>query len=166
MVYGGLKYINGRRAEIGSNPVVSKHQIQPEYGDEQAGAGPDCRTRVARPKSQERKWTGKYDLYSSCYMYNHTYTRISTRGKVFWLAVLAVSTLEYVPLHPFIFATTSSPYQRYYGTVRGIGYYQSLGNVRTRETKSEQLEVFCSPISRQTASGVEMSTIYNGRLRT
>ena len=30
-------------AEIGRNPV-SKHQIQPEYGDEQADAGRDCRT--------------------------------------------------------------------------------------------------------------------------
>ena len=38
-------------AEIGRNPV-SKHQIQPEYGDEQADAGRDCRTRLARPNSQ------------------------------------------------------------------------------------------------------------------
>ena len=29
-------------AELGRNPV-SKHQIQPEYGDEQADAGRDCR---------------------------------------------------------------------------------------------------------------------------
>ena len=28
-------------AEIGRNPVC-KHQIQPEYGDEQADAGRDC----------------------------------------------------------------------------------------------------------------------------
>ena len=40
-------------AEIGRNPV-SKHQIQPEYGDEQADAGWDCRTRLARPNSQTR----------------------------------------------------------------------------------------------------------------
>ena len=45
-------------AEIGRNPV-SKHQIQPEYGDEQANAGQDCRTRLARPNSQARTWTGK-----------------------------------------------------------------------------------------------------------
>ena len=32
-------------AELGRNPV-SKHQIQPEYGDEQADAGRDCRTRL------------------------------------------------------------------------------------------------------------------------
>ena len=35
-------------AEIGRNSV-SKHRIQPEYGDEQADAGRDCRTRLARP---------------------------------------------------------------------------------------------------------------------
>ena len=46
-------------AELGSNPV-SKHQIQPEYGFEQADAGRDCRTRLARPNSQARTRTGKY----------------------------------------------------------------------------------------------------------
>ena len=34
--------------ELGRNPV-SKHQIQHECGDEQADAGRDCRTRLARP---------------------------------------------------------------------------------------------------------------------
>ena len=38
-------------ADLGRNPV-SKHQIQPEYGGEQADAGRDCRTRLARPNSQ------------------------------------------------------------------------------------------------------------------
>ena len=28
---------------------MNKYQIQPEYGDEQADAGRDCRTRLARP---------------------------------------------------------------------------------------------------------------------
>ena len=35
-------------------------QIQPEYGDEQADAGRDCRTRVARPNSPALTRTGKY----------------------------------------------------------------------------------------------------------
>ena len=35
-------------AELGRNPV-SKHQIQPKYENEQAGAGQNCRTRLARP---------------------------------------------------------------------------------------------------------------------
>ena len=39
-------------AELGRNPV-SKHQIQPECGDEQAEAGPDCRT-----PSRETKFSG------------------------------------------------------------------------------------------------------------
>ena len=45
-------------AELGRNRV-SKHQIQPEYGDEQADAGQDCRTRGARPNSQARTRAGK-----------------------------------------------------------------------------------------------------------
>ena len=48
-------------AELGRNPV-SKHHIQPEYGDEQADAGWDCRTRLARPNSQARTQTGKYSF--------------------------------------------------------------------------------------------------------
>ena len=44
-------------AELGRNPV-SKHQIQPEYGDEQADAGRDCRNRLARPNYQARTRTG------------------------------------------------------------------------------------------------------------
>ena len=38
MAYGG--FVKGAAAELGRNPV-SKHQIQPEYGDEQADAGRD-----------------------------------------------------------------------------------------------------------------------------
>ena len=37
-IYGG--FIMDAAAELGRNPV-SKHQIQPEYGDEQADAGRD-----------------------------------------------------------------------------------------------------------------------------
>ena len=44
-------------AELGRNPV-SKHQIQPEYGDEQSDAGRDCRNRLARPNSQARMGQG------------------------------------------------------------------------------------------------------------
>ena len=49
-------------AEIGRIPV-SKHQIQPEYGDEQADAGRDCRTRLARPNSHAQTETGKYSFF-------------------------------------------------------------------------------------------------------
>ena len=51
-------------AELGRN-IVSKHQIQPEYGDEQADAGRDCRTRLARPNFQARTGTGKYSFSPS-----------------------------------------------------------------------------------------------------
>ena len=44
-------------AGLGRNSV-SKHQIQPEYGDEQADAGRDGRTRLARPNYQARTGTG------------------------------------------------------------------------------------------------------------
>ena len=53
-------------AELGRNPV-SKHQIQPEYGDEQADAGRDDRTRLAIPNTQARTGTGgkiSFSLFS------------------------------------------------------------------------------------------------------
>ena len=76
-------------AELGRKPV-SKHQIQPEYGDERAQAGRDCRTRLARPLySQRERGQGNirfpcsadhkqdWQPYSvdpySCYMCDHTY---------------------------------------------------------------------------------------------
>ena len=36
MAYGG--FIMDAAAELGRNPLSNKHQIQPEYGDEQADA--------------------------------------------------------------------------------------------------------------------------------
>ena len=40
-------------AELGRT-LVSKHQIQPEYGDEQADAGLDCRSRLDQILRRER----------------------------------------------------------------------------------------------------------------
>ena len=67
MAYGGLNNKKMDAAtEIGRNPVISKHQIQPGYGDEQADVGRDyCRTRLARPNSQARTGTGKYSFFLS-----------------------------------------------------------------------------------------------------
>ena len=59
MTYGGLNEQMNAAAEIGRNPV-SKHQIHPEYGDEQAYAGRDGRIRLARPNYQARTGIGKY----------------------------------------------------------------------------------------------------------
>ena len=50
-------------AELGRNPA-SKHQIQPEYGDEKADAGRDCRTHLARPKFLAR--TGQGNIIFPC----------------------------------------------------------------------------------------------------
>ena len=52
-------------AELGRNPV-SKHQIQAEYGDEEADAGRDSRARLAKPNYQARTGTGKksFSLFS------------------------------------------------------------------------------------------------------
>ena len=61
MAYGGLNKYMDAAAELGKN-LVSKHQIQPEYGDEQADAGRDCRTRLARASYQARTGTGKYSF--------------------------------------------------------------------------------------------------------
>ena len=54
------KYMDAA-AELGKNPVC-KYQIQPEYGDEQAVAERDCRTRLARPNSEARTRTRKYSF--------------------------------------------------------------------------------------------------------
>ena len=51
MAYDGLNKYMDAAAELGRNPV-SKHQIQPESGDEQADAGRDSRNRLAGPNSQ------------------------------------------------------------------------------------------------------------------
>ena len=64
-------------AELGRNPV-SKHQIQAEYGDEQADAGWDCQTRLARPNSLARTGTGKY----SCSPVQLTTSRIGNHARL------------------------------------------------------------------------------------
>ena len=63
-------------AKLGRNSV-SKHQIQPEYGGEQADAGRDCHTRLARPNFQARTEAGKYSSFpvqlTTCRIGNLTY---------------------------------------------------------------------------------------------
>ena len=57
MAYGGLNRWTPPRNSRGI-PKVST--IQPEYADEQADSGRDCRTRFARPNFQALTRTGKY----------------------------------------------------------------------------------------------------------
>ena len=50
-------------AELGRNPGSMHEKIQAEYGDEQADAGRDCRTRLARSISQARTRTEKKNIF-------------------------------------------------------------------------------------------------------
>ena len=63
MAYGGLNKYMDAAVELERNLVVSKHQIQPEYGDEQANAGRDCQNRLVRPNSQARTRTGEHSFF-------------------------------------------------------------------------------------------------------
>ena len=45
--------------EIGRD-LVNKHQIKPEYGDEQVDAGRDSRTHLAKSNSQAQTGTEKH----------------------------------------------------------------------------------------------------------
>ena len=78
-------------AELGKNPV-SKHQIQPEYGDEQGTAELVSRDQIFRRKpgqgknifpcsaDHEQDWqTYLVDPYS-CYMCDQTYIIVTTRS--------------------------------------------------------------------------------------
>ena len=61
MACDGLNEYMDAAAELGRN-LVSKHQIQPECRDEQADAGRDRRTHLARPNSQGRTGKGKHNF--------------------------------------------------------------------------------------------------------
>ena len=79
MAYGGLNKKMDAAAELERNPV-SKHQIQPEYGDEQADTGRDCRIlrrergqgKISFPCSvdHEQDWQPYLVDPYSCYMCN------------------------------------------------------------------------------------------------
>ena len=91
----------GATAELGRNPV-SKHRIQPEYGDEQADAGRDCRTLLAKPNSQARTRIGEYTnfLYpdDNTYTYNKALLYVSN-----WVEI-SPQSYQYLPLN-----TVSNP---------------------------------------------------------
>ena len=57
-----FEQILGRRR--GTREESCKHEIPPEYGDEQADAARDCRTRLARPNSQARTGTRKKESFN------------------------------------------------------------------------------------------------------
>ena len=69
MAYGGLNREKDASAGLGRNPV-SKHQIQPEYGDEQADAG-----RTAEPVSRDHilrhEQRGQGNIHFPCSSADH-----------------------------------------------------------------------------------------------
>ena len=75
-------------AELVRNPV-SKHQIQPEYGDEQAGTGRDCRTRLARPNSQAR--TGRGKISNISFLVQLTTCRIGNLTRLIHILAICVT---------------------------------------------------------------------------
>ena len=88
-------------AELGRNPV-STHQIQPEYGDEQADAGRDCRTCVERPNSLARTRIG----ISFFFPVQLTTSRIGNLTRL--IHTLAICVTIYNPgLYYYLYRTTS-----------------------------------------------------------
>ena len=81
-------------AELGRNPV-SKHHIQPEYGDGQGDAGRDCRTCLAKPNSQAERVQGNIHFPCSA---DHVQD---------WLTTRLIHTLAIcVTIHTYIHTTT------------------------------------------------------------
>ena len=78
-------------AELGRNPV-SKHHIQPEHGDEEADAGRDCRTRLARPNFQYSAAYG--DREKIIFPVQLTTSRIGNPTR--WILTLAVCVDTYI----------------------------------------------------------------------
>ena len=62
MAYGGLNEYMDAAAEIGRDPVSKSIRFSPSMENEQADAGWDGRTRLARPNSQARTGTEKYSF--------------------------------------------------------------------------------------------------------
>ena len=86
----------------GIRGYYGKHQIQPEYGDEQADAGWDCRTRLARPNSQARTRTGKYSFFPV----QVTTSRIGNLTRLIYTLAICVTIHTCVPTATRSYRTT------------------------------------------------------------
>ena len=78
-------------AELGRNPA-SKHHIQPEYGDEQADAVRDCRTRLARPKFSDANG----DREKICFSLQLTTSKIGNLTRLIHTLLYVMSIHIYV----------------------------------------------------------------------
>ena len=77
-------------AELGRNPV-SKHQLQPEFGDEQADTGRDCQTNPSR----ETKFSGAYgDRGIFIFPVQLTTSRIANHNRLIHTTLLYVMTIH------------------------------------------------------------------------
>ena len=101
-------------AELRRNPV-SMHQIQPDYGNEQADAGRDCRTRLARLHLQARTRTGK------CYFFpvQLTTCRIGNLNRLMHTLALCVTIQYTIKNHPRV----STPFPETYIPVNYLIFY-------------------------------------------
>ena len=94
-----------------------KHQIQPEYyGDEQADAGLDCRTRLARPNAQARTRTGKYIFFPV----QLTTSRIGQPYRLIHTLAICVT------IHNIRDFTTKSPHRTGYLVFKYCAVYSPL----------------------------------------
>ena len=93
-------------AQLGRNPV-SKHQIQPEYGDEQADVGRDCRTRLARPNSQARTGIGKIFIFFPAKL---TTSRIGNLTRLIHTLLYVMTIHTYIAIDTYIKALTIHTY--------------------------------------------------------
>ena len=64
-------------AELGRNHV-SKLQIQPEYGDEQADAGQDCRTRGANQILRRERGQGNAHFPCSAVVFDEPFCSLDS----------------------------------------------------------------------------------------
>ena len=85
-------------AELGRNPASEAH-IQPEYGDEQADAGRDCRNRLVRPNSQ----AGNVDREISIFPVQLTTSRICNLTRLIRTLAIFVAIHDCLSCVPVVF---------------------------------------------------------------
>ena len=156
--------------ELGRN-LVSRHQIQPEYEDEQADAWRGGWTRLARPISQARTGTGEYSfsLFTwprsglatlpgwsiLCYMgwpYRHTYCPLFVLRGVFssLCCLSSIGTLycREVPTIIIVFALYQVKYQQYIAGEKKKGNHEENSTIGAKTPNSRKDKKSPSEIDR------------------
>ena len=95
MAFGGLNKLMDAAAEIGRNPV-SKHQVQPEYRDEQADG-----TGLPNP-SRETKFSGANgDRENIFFPVQLTTNRIGNLARLIYNLLYVMTIHTYIHKHSF-----------------------------------------------------------------